>query len=394
MPSECVYGPYKHRRRWRIELAISDGGHRQKSYHSFATKEDAEEFKRALQREIFEGQDAQALRDKAAYFQDRADWYTKEANRRAGQGMTIAIALELYEAYLRDDKGNKPGSIATTITRLAKFLGDNESALISITERRAQAIYDNRRQHTKPDTHRNELSQAKTFMNWCIKRGWLQRNPFANVEPIGKRNRGKKQLRINETRRLVAAAMAEATRPDDQLAGRREAANREAALVVLIAIYLGLRASEITNIRPRDIDDYGRILWIPDSKTEAGRRTLEIPQALKHLLTEQAQRRPDRLFPHDRSWILNHVKRLCRLANVPEVTTHGLRGLHATLATQVGTTAHDVAQALGHRTPSVTIQHYIHSEASEQASRERLHSLLDREKTISRDPCKQGPVLH
>ena len=50
---------------------------------------------------------------------------------------------------------------------------------------------------------------------------------------------------------------------------------------MLVAVYMGLRAGEIVNIGRRDIDDNGRLLWIPDSKTEAGRRILEIPEILR-----------------------------------------------------------------------------------------------------------------
>jgi uncharacterized protein with PIN domain len=54
------------------------------------------------------------------------------------------------------------------------------------------------------------------------------------------------------------------------------------------------------------------------------------------------------LFPHDRGWVLYNVKRLCREAKVPEVTAHGAQGIHATIATQMGTTSHVAAMALGH----------------------------------------------
>jgi hypothetical protein len=30
----------------------------------------------------------------------------------------------------------------------------------------------------------------------------------------------------------------------------------------------------------RDLDDEGRLLWIPETKTEAGKRTLPVPEVL------------------------------------------------------------------------------------------------------------------
>ena len=48
---------------------------------------------------------------------------------------------------------------------------------------------------------------------------------------------------------------------------------------------MGMRANEIVNRVVRDLDDGGKLLWIPDSKTEAGRRTLQVPELLQpHLL--------------------------------------------------------------------------------------------------------------
>jgi integrase len=52
------------------------------------------------------------------------------------------------------------------------------------------------------------------------------------------------------------------------------------------------------------------------------------------------------------------VRALCRQAGVPEVVTHSLRGLHATLALEGGATSDAVAKALGHSSFAMTEQHY------------------------------------
>jgi hypothetical protein len=48
----------------------------------------------------------------------------------------------------------------------------------------------------------------------------------------------------------------------------------------------------------------------------------------------------------------------CRLARVPIVTPHALRGTHSSLAQHVSVTAHVVAAALGHTSPTTTLAHY------------------------------------
>jgi hypothetical protein len=75
--------------------------------------------------------------------------------------------------------------------------------------------------------------------------GWIAMNPLAEVTGVGQRNRGKKQLRIDEARRLVDMCIREANQGD------------EAAVGVLTAFLLGLRASEVTDRVVRDLDDEG-----------------------------------------------------------------------------------------------------------------------------------------
>jgi integrase len=169
---------------------------------------------------------------------------------------------------------------------------------------------------------------------------------------------------------------------------------------VLVALYLGMRASEVVNICRRDVDARGQLLWIPDSKTENGRRTLEVADVLRPMLWERSQACGDdpdaRLFAHDRGWGLYNVKRLCRAAKVPEVTAHGARGIHATIATQMGTTSHMVALALGHGSAEVTRRHYIRPGAAEQATQAQLEQLIEALKAQSpalRQKASYGRLL-
>ncbi len=59
--------------------------------------------------------------------------------------------------------------------------------------------------------------------------------------------------------------------------------------------------------------------------------------------------------------------RLCRLANVPIICPHSLRGLHATLALEGGATADSVAKALGHGSFAMTARHCTESSVLDAA---------------------------
>jgi integrase len=61
------------------------------------------------------------------------------------------------------------------------------------------------------------------------------------------------------------------------------------AVGAMMSLLMGMRAMEIVSRVARDVDDDGRLLWIPDSKTEAGKRTLEVPAVLRPHLLEMAK---------------------------------------------------------------------------------------------------------
>src|SRR5947207_11497943 len=107
----------------------------------------------------------------------------------------------------------------------------------------------------------------------------------------------------------------------------------------MMTLLLGMRASEIVSRVVRDLDDEGRLLWIPDSKTDAGRRTLRVPDVLRPYLQQLiVNQKPDALIfgQHWRDWPRESVQRICKLGEVPTVNAHSMRGLHSTPAMDAG----------------------------------------------------------
>ena len=138
---------------------------------------------------------------------------------------------------------------------------------------------------------------------------------FGGGRGVGKRRHGKPQLRVDEARRWLTKAV--------ELADSGEAG--AAAAAALLAFVMGMRASEIVNRVVRDFDDDAKLLWIPDSKTEAGRRTLQVPTILQPLMKQIAHGKSPAamLFGHHwRDWVRKWVKRICEAAGVPKVTAH------------------------------------------------------------------------
>jgi integrase len=174
-------------------------------------------------------------------------------------------------------------------------------------------------------------------------------------------------IAIDEARRWIATAIALADAGD------------VGAVAAMLALLLRMRAGEIVSRVVRDLDDDGRLLWIPDSKTEAGKRTLRIPDLLRpYLQLLAADQRPDALLfgKHWRDWIRKSVGRVCELANVPVVCAHSMRGLHSTLAMDAGITGQVVAASLGHESVSTTVQSYAKPEAVASARQRRALAVL------------------
>lgn len=313
-----IYGPQRHGNRYR--LTIRDGG--ENTYRSFETEKEALGFKREFVKQL--------------------------------QGeVALEEVFERYEEHLKR-KGNKDSSVTTTMFRLRRFVGRTDLTVRCLTPAWGKARYAALVEAQAADTHRNSLAEMKTFCRWLVKEKILKLNPLLEVEGTGKRRHGKEQLRINEARRWLAAAL--------ELAEKGEVG----AVAAMVTLLLGLRCCEVVSRVVRDLDDDGRLLWIPDSKTEAGKRTQEVPEVLKPYLTSCTKDKLPTapLFgEHTRAWPRKWVQKICKLAKVPQVTAHGMRGLYGTLGIATNQVPHAVAASLGHESESTTFQSYAKPEA-------------------------------
>jgi integrase len=328
-----VHGPYRDGAGWRVVVIPADGARAARYFQS---------------------------QGKAARFAAdcRAELDAKDA--------TVTAAVDLYLA----SRDLKPDSIKTSRYRLAALFAGLEDVYVGdLTPQRCQAAYDQLVARQAGDTHRNTLALGKAFLKWAAKTGYADSNAMEDVEPTGKRKVGKEQLRIDEARKLI------------RLATEMAAAGDQGALATMTILLLGIRASECASIVARDIDDDGRLLWIPKSKTAAGVRRLALPPGLGELLLAAAdgagvvfRRRGG--VQADRYWIGHHVERLCRLAGVPVVPPHGLRGTHASLAVRSGASSEVVAESLGHTSVRITERHYTREDATLEARATRVAKAL------------------
>ncbi len=289
----------------------------------------------------------------------------------APAGVMLEHAIDLYGKHLAEEGVKDP---ADRLYRLTTFFPDSSVLLADLTKDTCEAYYTALRARVsrtgKPfavDSHRSMLAEARMMAKWCVKKGWLKVSPLEGVEGLGKRRHGKPQLRIDEARKWMAKAT--------ELADTGETG----AVAAMMSLLLGMRAGEIVSRVVRDLDDEGRLLWIPDSKTEAGKRTLQVPGELQPYLEQLAAGKgpQDRLFGHHwRDWIRDWVRKICKAAGVPMVGAHSMRGLHSTLALEHGASAHVVASSLGHESITTTLESYARPGAGAGARQQRTLKVL------------------
>lgn len=324
---ERVNGPYKHGNKWRVVITRVDG-----SQDPFSFESESE---------------AQRVADAA---------------RRQAEGRTVAHAIDAYEVAMRERNLAGP-TIARSRAHLERLLviGKNAARPLSwLTPARAAVLYTGSREGASVDTHRNGLSAGKSFGRFCAERGWMKADPFAAVKGVGKRNKGKPQLFIDESRSLQDVCVEE---------GSRE------SIAVLTNFLLGFSSSEVLHRQIRDLDDRGRVLHVTRGKNRYRVRSSEVPEVLRVLLAGLVRNRRATAFLFGegdidrptRWWLHYHCKRLCAKARVPLVSPHGLRGTHSTIAVGVVATSQSVAAAvaaasasLGHAVGSpITQANYI-----------------------------------
>jgi integrase len=342
-PKVQIYGPYPHHGGFRCQIIVNGD----RSWMPGAATED-----RAYK-----------------IAQSFADQIT------AAAPLSVGEAIELYAQHLKE-RGNKPASYEGTPLRLRCFFAKAlNTPLRSLNPARCAALY--REVATKPSprsgkmlsptTHHAYLADARSLCRWAVKVGHIRKSPLDDVQSIGRKRRGKPQLRIDEARRWLARA--------HELAGQGEAG----AVAAMMTLLMGLRAGEVISRVVRDLDDGGRLLWIPDAKTEAGRRTVKVPAELQpYLRALTRDKLPLALLfgQHWRDWPRLWVERICKDAAVPRVCAHSMRGLHATLAIQAGASPDIVARSLGHESAAMTLGAYAAPGSAEAASAERVQALL------------------
>ncbi len=285
--------------------------------------------------------------------------------------LTIGDLLEQFIDYKRQ-RGCLDRSLLHVKHAVMRILPKLDNS-IRLTPEKAEALYLDVSAKYAVASHAVALKTVKSMYRFALKKKLVTKNPFEDVQSIGKANRGKPQLRTDEARRLSDFLTARATLGEWR------------ALALLTQLFLGLRSSEVLKLKKRDLDCDASVVVVDGTKTKNAKRrlSLDAPIVRELFLKRVANLKPESLlFSLNGSTVLSATSlhkalaKFCRMADLPIVCPHSLRGLHSSLAVQAGASSSFVARALGHGSDEVTKRHYITESAMDSARTTRVSEAL------------------
>lgn len=199
--------------------------------------------------------------------------------------------------------------------------------------------------HCAPSTRRQRFSQVRTFCRWLVRRGYLRRDPTADL-------RAPRQPR----------AVPRAYRPEQVTRLLEVCPDARARLMALLEVQEGLRAVEVSRLEVGDIDFEDRMTLV---RGKGGReRILPISDETWCALEAYLRQWPAKAGPLIRSYndprlgicpayVAHLVAGWLRLAGVAG-GGHGLRHTMATQLLRGGADIRDIQMALGHASLSST----------------------------------------
>ncbi len=203
----------------------------------------------------------------------------------------LAAAVEKFLAYLRDERRYSPSTLhkyreelkdlceymqAHALTRWRDLRGEQVQALIAAEHRRG----------LEPSTLRAKLSAWRSFFKYLARHGEIGVNPAAGVRSPKVRRKLPQVLDVDQVSALV------------EIEGDEPETVRDRALLELL-YSSGLRVSELTNVRWRDLDLNEGMLRVVSGK---GGKTRIVPVGSRALVALEALHEQDQPQPDDPLW--------------------------------------------------------------------------------------------
>ena len=194
-----------------------------------------------------------------------------------------------------------------------------------------------------------ELTILHHFFNFCIEKGYIDKNPCTGIKKLNELSR-LKTLSDEDIEKLINGATNKLTRD-----------------LITFLIYTGCRKGEALNLKWDDVDMQNDVIAIKGTKTKYD-RYIPISKPLKELLS-RIEKVQDVLYVFNRNGAkLTDFKRsfhtACKNAGLKDMHIHDLRHVFASTLTMNDVSLYKTGILLGHRTPNMT-QRYAHLKPGE-----------------------------
>lgn len=141
--------------------------------------------------------------------------------------------------------------------------------------------------------------------------------------------------------------------------------------------WCGIRVGELLALTPMDIDEKKHLLKITKTyvrhdrqdiisppKTENSVRNVAMPNFLfsevMNYISDSGLKKNERLIPRSIDFLKYHLKSGCKKSGVPLIRIHDIRHSHVSLLINQGFTAVAIAERVGHKHISTTMNVYAH----------------------------------
>ena len=189
-----------------------------------------------------------------------------------------------------------------------------------------------------------EITTLYNFFNYCIKKGYIDKNPASGIKKLNELSR-LKTLSDEDIQKLIAGATNKLTRD-----------------LITFLILSGCRKGEALNLKWDDVDLKNNIIAIKGTKTKYDRH-VPISKPLKALLSGIEKNQDSLYVFNNKGRKLTDFKRsfhtACKNAGFKDMHIHDLRHVFASKMVMNGTSLFITGELLGHRTTQMT-KRYSH----------------------------------
>ena len=188
-----------------------------------------------------------------------------------------------------------------------------------------------------------EIAILKNFFNYCIEKGFIEKNPTSGIKKLNELSR-LKTLSDEDIQKLIAGAT-----------------NKLTSDLITFLIYTGCRKGEALNLKWDDVDLQNDIIAIKGTKTKYD-RYIPASKPLKELLSN-IDKKSEHVFCDKTGKKITDFKKsfhtACRNAGLKDLRIHDLRHVFASKMVMNGTSLYITGELLGHKTTQMT-KRYSH----------------------------------